>query len=314
MNSVIITGADGFIGENLTLALAEKGITVYALVYTESSIQSYASLKNVHAIQFDLQNIYDVKEKLPMNVDVLYHLAWMGVSTAQKNDAVVQLKNINYGLEIMRLASQLYVGKVVYPGSVSEYAYSNVPVNGYNEPSPSDFYSAAKVATHYICDIFAKQNNIDFNWVLISSIYGPGRDDDNLISYSIKTLLNGEKPSFTKLEQKWDYIFIDDLIQALYCIGDKGKKGAVYPIGSGLNKSLLEYVTIVRNKINESLPIGVGDLPYKNSRIDNSVVDISKLKEDTGFVPAYTFELAIQKTIDYFITQRELKAEDTNME
>lgn len=298
LDNIIITGANGFIGRKLTEFYAEKGSTVYALVYGKTGI--FSLYNNVKEISFDFQSISKIKEKLPFNASTLYHLAWAGVSTSVKNDSDIQLRNVGYGLEILKLAYELSVQKVIYPGSISEYAYSGEIVTGHNIPNPSDFYSVAKIATHFACDLYARQNNMCFIWVLISSIYGPGRDDNNLITYTIKSLLKGDKPSFTKLEQLWDYIYIDDLISALYCVGSHGKNGAIYPIGSGEHKSLLEYVLAIRDMINGELELGVGEIPYKTQAIDNSIVDISRLREETGFEPKYTFECGIRKTIDYF--------------
>lgn len=151
-------------------------------------------------------------------------------------------------------------------------------------------YSASKVATKYICQTFAKQQGLELIWTAITSIYGPGRNDNNLITYAIKSLLKGEKPSFTKLEQKWDYLYIDDLIDALIATGEKGIGGKTYPIGSGEHRQMSEYVKIIRDHIDESLPLGIGDLPYKNKTIDNQILDISSLQQDTGFQPKVTFE------------------------
>jgi nucleoside-diphosphate-sugar epimerase len=63
---------------------------------------------------------------------------------------------------------------------------------------------------------------------------------------------------------------------------------------------MAEYVKILRDKIDPSLHLGIGDLPYKNKTIDNQVLDITALKADTGFAPRYTFEQGIELTINYF--------------
>ena len=151
-----------------------------------------------------------------------------------------------------------------------------------------------------MCQTYGRQNGISLIWAVITSIYGPGRNDDNLITYCIKTLLKGEKPSFTGLEQQWDYLYIDDLIDALVAVGEKGIGGKTYPIGSGENKQIVEYVKIIRDMIDPTLPLGIGDIPYKNKTIDNQILDISELNEDTGFTARYSFESGIKLTIDYY--------------
>ena len=66
-----------------------------------------------------------------------------------------------------------------------------------------------------------------------------------------------------------------------------------------------EYVEIIRRIINHDLPLGIGDLPYKNpNKIDNQMMDISALKRDTDFSPYVSFEEGISKTIDYFRNTR----------
>ncbi len=296
MKTVIIMGANGFIGSHLSQKYLSAGWSVYCLVQKESNLK----LNGSKVLEFDLETMYKLEDKLPKNADIFYNLAWVGVSTTYKNDFDVQHKNIAYSLKALQLAEKIQCSKIIYPGSVSEYAYSNKPVNGEDKPCPADMYSACKTSAHFICDLYARQKALDFLWVLIPSIYGPGREDNNILTYAIKTFLNNDKPSFTKLEQMWDYIYIDDLIQALYLIGVKGKYQKTYVIGSGTANRLYNYIEIIRDLINPSLPLGVGELPYKTNQIDNSIVDIKMLQEDTGFIPQYTFTDGIKKTIEYF--------------
>lgn len=307
MKKVIVTGANGFVGTHLVKLFSSRGYKVYALVKENSDNSILEKLENIEIIQFDLEQINNIERLLPHDVDILYHLAWVGVSTTLKNQESIQLKNIEYSLNILKLAKKLEVKKIVYPGSISEYAYCEVAVTGEEAPSPADSYSASKISTHYVCDIYARQNNLNFNWALIPSIYGPGREDNNLVTYTIKSLLKGKSPDFTKLEQKWDYIYIDDLMEALYSIGNQGINGVVYPIGTGENKHLSYYVKIIRNIIDESIPLGIGNLPYKTDRIDNSIVDITKIQRDTNFVPKYSFVQGIKKTIKYYKNKEETK-------
>ena len=76
---------------------------------------------------------------------------------------------------------------------------------------------------------------------------------------------------------KWDYLHLEDLLQAFYLIGSKGKRNLVYPVGSGDVRSLSEYVLSIGRVLNKTELIGIGEIPYKNNFIDNSVPDISEL-------------------------------------
>ena len=207
--------------------------------------------------------------------------------------------NILYNIKVVQLAHKYQIKRLIIPGSAAEFSYSKNVIDGSGTPTPSDLYSATKVATRDICSTLCKQYSIEMIWTLITSIYGPGRDDNNLISYVIKSLLQGKKTSCTKLEQQWDYIYIDDLITALYLVGQYGKKGCIYPIGSGEHRHLYEYIEIIHQLTNPDIPIGIGDIPYKSSIIDNQIMDISLLQQDTGFVPQFTFQEGIKNVINF---------------
>jgi nucleoside-diphosphate-sugar epimerase len=301
MKTAIISGANGFIGTKLAEYLLKKDTEVYCLIQKGSKMHPCVSIDNKYIIEMELDDLLDLKDSLPKGADVFYHLAWSGVSTTKKNEYQTQMENIGYTLKGLEFAKDIQCRKVICPGSVSEYAYVDGPVTGLQMPAPADAYSASKIAAHFLGNIFAKQNDIDFNWVLIPSIYGPGREDNNLITYAIKSLLNGERPAFTKLEQMWDYLYVDDLIKSLYLIGGQGVRGKIYVTGSGDPRKMADFVQVIHNAIDPSLPVGIGDLPYKSKQIDNAVVDITELQKDTGYQPQYTFEEGIRKTIDYFM-------------
>ncbi len=302
MKKVIVLGANGFLGTKLALTLTQEGYDVIAMVDGRFPYDSLKGEKGIITLEFQLENLDSFEDnKLFEEVDTLYHFAWAGVNATKRSEADTQIQNIQYGINVLRFAERFHITKVIIPGSAAEVGCSQGVITGKELPSPTDMYSAAKVATRFVCQTYARQHGIGLVWTLITSVYGPGRDDNNLLSYTIKKLLAGEKPSTTKLEQKWDYIYIEDLIRALILLGEKGVCDKVYPIGAGENRQMKEYVEMIRNIINPSLPIGIGDLPYKTSVVDNQILDISELEKETGFRPYYSFEKGINITIEYFM-------------
>lgn len=304
MKKVLIVGANGFLGSRLSIALANKGYRVVALVDKRFPYDKLRNIQNITIIEFILEELELVSEKsLLSGIDTLYHFAWAGVNALTRNESEIQVQNVMFGLKVLEFANRLKIKRVIIPGSAAEVSCGKGIITGNEIPAPSDMYSSAKVATRYICQTYARLHDIDLMWTLITSIYGPGRNDNNLITYIIQTLLKGEKPSTTGLEQKWDYLYIDDLLRALILLGEKGIGGKVYPIGSGEQKQMREYVEIIRKLIDPSLPIGIGEIPYKNpDQIDNQICDISELYQDTGFKAQYDFQRGINITIQYFKT------------
>lgn len=297
MKKVVITGANGFIGSRLTGFMANNGVRVIALDIAENNLPRD---DRISFYKTDLRDRASVAELPVEPADALFHLAWLGVGAADRDDYGLQTLNIQCCLNVLELARRTSCGKAVFLGSASEYAAGSGVISGDNPFTPSDAYGAVKAACHILCDTCAKRRQLPLIWAVPSSVYGPGRDDGGILSYAIKTLLACEKPSFTRLEQQWDFLYIDDFLNALYLIGQKGVPGMAYAVGSGDTRRLSEYMLTLRDAIDPALPLGIGDLPYKTGVPDNAVFDISRLRQDTGFVPKISFREGIRDTIGFF--------------
>ena len=298
LERVLVTGADGFIGRNLVYALLKEGVEVYAIVYPGNNIYAECDDEKLYVKCLDLNQVMNHVREFPSDIDVMYHFAWMGVSPEHRNNLDVQMINVNMTLDCMKLAIAIGIKKIVFPGSTNEYLYYGKPLNKDAVPSPSNAYGAAKIALRYLCSDYATRNNIEFVYAIIAGIYAADRRDNNVIFYTIDKLLKKEKPSLTKLEQLWDYIYVDDVIAALTAIGKKGKGGAVYAIGHGDNWALSNYIEIIHKKIDPSLPLGIGEIPYVSEKLPSSCIDLTDIERDTGFKPQVDFEEGITKVID----------------
>lgn len=301
MKRAVITGAGGFIGRNLTRRLLQENVQVYGIDIEAAQGRILAD-SGVTPLFVDIGDKKELSNILKVaQPEVFYHLAWAGVSTDVKNEVGMQASNIPLAMTVLEACGEAGCRHAIIPGSASEYAYCGETISGKNAPAPGDAYAAAKAAAQVLCQWYARQRGLNLNWLLIGSIYGPGRNDSNILTYTIKALLRGERTEYSKLEQMWDYIYIDDLIEALYLLGLHGKPDSVYPVGSGTARPLAEYVRAVQRAVAPDAPLGIGALPYKlGSRPDHSVLDISRLREDTGFAPKVSFEEGIERTIAYF--------------
>ncbi len=188
----------------------------------------------------------------------------------------------------------------VSTGTVAEYALTTDVMNLYAKQSPNDMYGAAKVSAHYFLEVHARKLNQPFIWTVIPSTFGERRTDNNIITYTIKKLLCGEKPEYGNLEQMWDFLYVSEVVRALRLIGEKGKPNKVYGIGSGQYRPLCDYIKDIRNVINPSLELGIGEVPSLSKQSFSSCVNIYELIKDTGFQPEISFEAGIIKTVDYW--------------
>lgn len=262
---ILITGAGGFLGHNLVNKLLSEGKEVYGIVYPGHNIYENKVNEKLHVKCMDLNQIMNyVKEFSDKGIDTMYHLAWKGVRMEFRDDFDIQMKNVNMTLACMKFAVEIGIRKIVFPGSTNEYLYYGKPLNNDAVPSPNNAYGAAKIALRYLCSEYVVKNGVEFVYAIIAGIYAADRRDSNVIFYTIDKLLRKEKPSLTKLEQLWDYVYIDDVLEALLLVGERGKGGAVYGIGHGDNWQLSNYIKIIHQMIDPGLPLGIGDIPYMN--------------------------------------------------
>lgn len=298
MEHVVITGADGFIGSNLTKYFVARNYFVYAVVSPMSKTTGrIANMENVCLIINDLKNYEQIAKNIDDGPIALIHLAWAGVSPEERQATDVQVQNIALALQSVKLAHLIHAQRFIFPGSTMEYSYCGGLINESAKPSPQNAYGAAKISARYLCESLCKELQVPYIYIVITGIYGSDRYDNNVITYTIRSLLAREKPRYTRLEQMWDYIHIDDLTEAILQIAQKGKAGAFYSIGHGDNWPLYQYINIIHDLIDPSLPLGIGEISYSDERIPSSCMDLTTLKNDTGFCPKIPFDQGIQQVI-----------------
>ncbi len=298
MKKALVTGSTGFIGSRLVKELRDNNIEVIALVRNIEKAKILLE-DSVEAIEYHSYE-YDSLMADDHNIDVFYHLAWEGVAPEKKNDRVLQVRNIDFAMEMLEFARSIGAKRFIATGTVAEYAFCENVMDVNAKQTPNDLYGAAKTAAHYMLETWARNIDMPFNWVVIPSTYGEGRRDNNILTYTIKSLLKGEKPSYGYLTQMWDFLYVGEVARALRMIGDNGLSEKTYAIGSGDYRPLREYVEIIRDMINPELDLGIGELPEQSSKVFSSCVSIKDIKEDTGFEPKVSFEEGIIKTIPYY--------------
>lgn len=296
MKKVVITGGTGFIGSWLVKEMINNNIKVILLVRDKSKCTENEFRELIEYYSDDYYNLEDHDN----DIDAFYHLAWEGVAPEKKNDRSIQVKNIDLALEMLEYANKVRAKRFIATGTVAEYTFCEDVMDVYAKQTPNDLYGASKTAAHYMLETWARNIGMPFNWVVIPSTFGEGRRDNNILTYTIRTLLKGEKPSYGYLNQMWDFLYVAEVARALRLIGEKGKPGKIYAIGSGIYKPLREYVEIIRDCINPELPLGIGERPELSDKAFSSCVSIKELTDDTGFIPTVLFEDAIRKVIDYY--------------
>jgi UDP-glucose 4-epimerase len=308
MKRAIVTGATGPLGIALIKHLAGLGVHVAAIINPLSRrIEDVPLLDNTEIIKCDLAELNLLSSRLQRGFDAFYHLGWSATDSRETRDnPLTHAKNIIFTLDAVKLAHALGCGVFVGAGSHVETAGIEGADVSDNLSVGEESYGIAKRAAGKLGARLCGQLGLRHCWGRVHSIYGPGERETTAIMYCIHTLLQGKKPSLTKGEQLWDYLYSADCARALCLIADRGRHGGAYSIGSGQVRPLREYFECIRDCINPSLSLGLGDRDYPPGQPMRLCADIRMLTEDTGFVPEYSFEEGIRETIDWVRRKIEL--------
>lgn len=300
MKRVIITGPTGVIGIALIQELIERDVNVIAVVRPGSKRKENIPKHNkVRILECNLSELKELPRMIRKECDTFYHLGWEGTFGNSRNNMQGQLLNIQYTLDAVKVAKQLGCKRFVGAGSQAEYGRCEEELRADTPTFPENGYGIAKLCAGQMSRIQCEQEGIEHIWTRILSIYGPYDGMNTMVMSVIRTLLRGEKPSSTKGEQQWDYLYAKDAGYAMCLLGEKGVSGKTYCIGSGKIRKLREYITIMRDTIDEKLPLGIGEVPYAEKQVMHLCADITELKKDTGFEPRYSFESGIAETIEW---------------
>ncbi|MGD0279704.1 MAG: NAD(P)-dependent oxidoreductase [Smithella sp.] len=298
MTRCIITGPASMLGIALVKECANKGIEVTAVSRPGSERNNLIpSFNGIRVAECGLEEIESLPNLLKGSYDVFFHLGWSHTDKEGRINPELQERNIKYTLDAVKAASKLGCKTFVGAGSQAEYGKISGKVSEKASIAPVMAYGIAKYSTGRISSLLCGKLGIKHMWLRIFSVYGPHNRNDNMITYCMNKLLRGEKPSLTKCEQKWDYLYSMDAAKAFLLAFEKGRNCAVYNVGSGRTKKLSVYVKIMRDAIDPSLSLGFGDIEYPEGQAMKLCADITAFSNDTGFKPETNFKDGIIETI-----------------
>lgn len=301
MKRVVITGPTGSIGTALMKHLIRNHVEVLAVCREGSSRRkNIPEHPLVSIVDLNLDELSRLPDMVEGTFDVFYHFGWDGTFGNSRNNMQGQLKNIQYTLDAVETAEKLGCRKFIGAGSQAEYGRVEGKLSADTPAFPENGYGIAKLCAGQMSRILCEQKGMEHIWTRILSIYGPHDGWNTMIMSTVGKLLQGEKPSLTGGEQKWDYLYSMDAGKAMYLLGERGQNGKIYCIGSGQIRMLREYIEDLKNTINPDAKMGYGDIPYAEKQVMYLCADIEELQKDTGFEPEYTFKEGIQETIDWY--------------
>ncbi|PIO82436.1 epimerase [Loigolactobacillus backii] len=304
MTNILVTGGAGFIGSNLVENLIQTGDKV--VVVDDLSMGLKRNLPQSDQLTFYQKSItdYSFMEQLlrRQQFDYVYLLAAVA-SVANSIERPFLTHEINQNANLFILETirthHLSLKKLLFASSAAVY--------GNNSESPKDETMTIDPLTPYAIDKYATERfvlaygrlyNIPTVAVRFFNVYGPRQNPNSpysgvlsLISAAIKQKFKFS--IFGDGEQTRDFVFIDDVIQAILLLTKRtNTMHDVFNVGTGhklsLNNIIIAYEKVIQQKIN------VHHLPGRTGDIKHSVANVAKLQA-LGYRPSYTAKIALTK-------------------
>lgn len=245
MRKIILTGATGFIGRYMCKYLMEHDWEIYAVIRPNSPNKSLLLQgENMHIIEADIENIQKIKKEISQ-ADVFFHLAWGGVNRGEIDDEAIHMNNAQYSLQCVETAIQLGCKVFMDAGSRTEYGIVNGMMSEDLECHPVTAYGKAKLLFYEKASKMLQEKNISFYHLRIFSVYGCEDHPWSIISTLTRELALGNKVSLSACLHQWNFMYIEDAVEAMYGLMERGLKHQeqlIVNIASNDNRPLYEFV------------------------------------------------------------------------
>lgn len=300
MKTVIVSGANGFVGSALVKELLKYDYRIFALG-REGRSSNLAEDSRVTFVPCELAEMASLKDKLPAeNYDAFYHFAWSGSAGPARADTVLQLQNAQWTVDSLRAAKELGCKRFICAGSIMEHETMAAAYTQGNKPGMGYIYGGGKVIAHIMCMSVAAQLGIDLLWPEITNAYGVGERSPRMVNTTIQKCIRGEAPQFTAGTQNYDFVYIDDVARAFRLIGENGKPFHEYLIGSSTARPLKEFLLEMQAAIAPDLDFVFGDIPFTGIDLPLSKFDCSQTEADTGFRAEVSFAEGCKRTMEWW--------------
>ncbi|HKO43250.1 MAG TPA: NAD-dependent epimerase/dehydratase family protein [Pyrinomonadaceae bacterium] len=297
----LVTGASGHLGSFLTERLVKEGAEVFALVRPESDLWRLADVVDrLTIIRAELDDLSSAEGQIASaRAEAVFHLAWQGVTSASRHDPA-QEDNLTAGLRLFDVVRAAGCRVWIGIGSQAEYGPSEEVLTEDTPVQPLTAYGASKLKLGQLTKQLSESSGIRYVWLRLLATYGPKDDERHLLPSAIRSLLAGEPPKLTAGEQRWDYLYVEDAANAIYQTAINKDAQGVFNLASGETHAIREIIEQVRDLIDPSLPLELGELPYPPDQQMRLAANIDRLITATGWRPEVGIEQGLKRTVNWY--------------
>lgn len=309
--SVLVTGADGFIGSHLVEKLISEGEKVRAFVYYNSFgswgwLDQFPKeiLKEIEILAGDIRDPNGVREAVK-GMDAVYHLAALIAIpfSYHSPDSYVDT-NIKGTLNVLQAARDLETSRVLITSTSEVYGTAQyVPIDEKHPFQGQSPYSATKIGADRLAESFYRSFDMPVTIVRPFNTYGPRQSARAVIPTVISQLLAGRiEINLGSLAPTRDFNYVKDTVNGFYQIAKSN-----LTIGEEINIATQQEISIgalaqeIIQQINPDARILCDDqrLRPENSEVNRLLGSNEKIKALTGWEPHYTLEQGIGETIEW---------------
>ena len=283
MLSFVITGATSFIGSYLVRALAGSNYQIYAVIRPNSANKSLLpEVSNVKIIELDMNDYYKLGEAIGQPCDFFVHLAWNGTRREDRDDNEIQTNNYKNSRAALESLGKIGLKTFVTGGSQAEYGNYNIKIHEELPCNPVGAYGTMKLALYEYAKGFCKNNSIRLIEPRFFSIYGPGDFEGSMVMSILQKMLKNADCPLTEATQMWDFMYINDAVDALIKLMLTPTAAGVYNFASGLSKPLKEFIEEMKMISNSKSKLLYGVVGYPATGAVNLEACVDKLNKVIG--------------------------------
>jgi UDP-glucose 4-epimerase len=322
----LITGGCGFIGISLIARLSLDNDTKHNIRIIDnlstgtkddlSSVVTFSEIDDADNLSHSFNTteliVGDILDeelayKVTRNIDVIVHLAAnTGVGPSVENPRIDCYTNVIGIFNYLDAARINKVPRFIFASSGAPAGEVEPPIHEELPPHPVSPYGASKLAGEGYCSAYNKSFGIDTIVLRFGNVYGPrSLHKSSIVAKFIRKGLAGEALEvYGDGKQTRDFIFIDDLIDALLSSSYlENIGGETFQIASGMETTIGE---MTENLINVMKDFGVNDIKVINGEtrvgdVKRNYSDTTKAKKRLGWKPKVNQKMGLFKTVEYFL-------------
>ena len=312
MQSILVTGGAGFIGSNFVRYMLQNYpgvifINFDKLTYAGNleNLKDVENNPNYHFVRGDICNQelveYVVQE---FDIDVIVNFAAESHVDRSILGPEIFIRTNVLGTQVLLEVTKKFGIEKFIQISTDEVYGSLGSVGKFTEDMPllpNSPYAASKASADLLCRAYFKTFDVPVIITRCSNNFGPYQFPEKLIPLMIINALNDKPlPVYGDGKNVRDWIYVLDHCRAIDFVIQKGKPGEIYNIGASNEWQNIDIVKLILKKLGkpESLIKFVKDRPGHDRRY---AMDWTKIKNELGWEPVYTFEEAITETINWYI-------------